>query len=111
MNDLLEKTIESLINQLCKEYNRKHRSELLWEALVLDGNFALVEKLHYAERKLPGYNIIVVPFKGFSESDQVHNMVLDWCKEHKIKTLNILHEVAALERTQTWKTQEQVWTK
>jgi hypothetical protein len=102
VNDELERIIEELINTLCNEYQKQHRSKLLWEALVLDGNFSLIQKLHSAEINFPGYATIVVPFGGFSDNDRIHNMVLDWCKEHHIRTFNVNRHIALLEQSQTW---------
>jgi hypothetical protein len=102
MDDELERIIEQLINTLCNEYERQHRSKLLWEALVLDGNFSLVQKLHSAEINFPGYSTIVVPINGFSDNDRIHNMVLDWCKERHIRMFNVNHQIALLEKSQTW---------
>ena len=80
MDNELEEVIKSLIGNLRKEYKQqqqKFHSIILWQALVLDGKFHLFQKLHNAENHFAGYNTIIVPIEGFSENDNVHNMVLD----------------------------------
>jgi hypothetical protein len=103
MNDELERVIESLIDELCDQYERQHRSEILWQALVLDGNFTLLSKLHNAEIKFSGYGTLIVPTEGFSDNNRVHNMVIDWCREHKVRLFNVSHHIAILENAQSWK--------
>jgi hypothetical protein len=102
-NYRLERIIEELIEELIQEYYRQHRSELVWEALVLDGNFSLITTLHYAEMKTPGFGTIVTPVEGFSQNDKIHNLVISWCHEHDIATLSVLGEIAYLENACTWR--------
>ena len=71
----------------------------VWDRLTSEGNFKLIEKLHLAEHKEPGYNVIPVPSLGYSENDDTHNAVLDWLKEHNILALNPLHEISIMERS------------
>jgi hypothetical protein len=49
--------------------------------LIQEGNFPLIDKLHRAECREPGYGTIAVPKQGFSENDYIHNSVLEWLKE------------------------------
>lgn len=102
MDQELEDVVQALIESLKREYEqqqRQFRSQILWDALVLNGKFSLLQKLHNAEINFAGYATMVVPPEGFSENDTIHNMVLDWCQDHKITVLNPGLEIERLERT------------
>ena len=75
----------------------------IWSLLTYEGNFELIDKLHKAEIKEPGYLTIVVPEEGFSPDDEVHNLVIDWLKMHKyINVLNTRKEIYELEQSRSW---------
>jgi len=75
----------------------------IWNLLTYEGNFELIDKLHKAEIKEPGYLTIVVPEEGFSPDDEVHNLVIDWLKAHKyINVLNTRKEIYELEQSRSW---------
>lgn len=95
--DKLERIIEELIDLLLKEYSHTKNCELLWEALWLNGDYALLEKLRKAEINFPGFGTLIVPKEGFSPCNWIHNLVIDWCKIHKIHLLNVAIEIAKLE--------------
>lgn len=59
-----------------------------WLDLVLEGNFALIERLKKAERKEPGFTTVVVHREGFSPNDATHNKVLNWLHKHNINVHN-----------------------
>jgi 5,10-methylenetetrahydrofolate reductase len=63
-------------------------SNQLWTTLALENNTNLISRLHRAERREPGFNVIAVPKNGFSENDETHNAVLDWLQSHEILVLN-----------------------
>jgi hypothetical protein len=69
----------------------------LWTQLTLEGNTALISKLHHAENKEPGYNVIIVPPQGFSDNDDTHNEVLHWLVGHEILALNTRCEIGRME--------------
>lgn len=84
-------SIDRLIEETCPTFS-------LWEKLALDGKFELITLLRRVEMKEPGYGTVVVPHEGFSERDDIHNLVLDWLVEHDVNVLNVGLEVACLER-------------
>ena len=67
-----------------------------WPDLVAEGNFELIDRLQKAERKEPGFCTVVITKKGFSDSDIIHNKVLNWLRVRKIHTLDVMHEVENL---------------
>ena len=75
----------------------KSLEELVWIALISEGNFELIEKLRKAERMEPGFTTIVVTKEGFSQNDRIHNMVLWWLKKHHVHVLDVMHEIGNLE--------------
>jgi len=81
MNNNIDDLINEFIEECCPTFT-------LWEKLALEGNFKLIEKLRKVERGELGYGTIVVPEKGFSESDKTHNTVLNWLEERNINILN-----------------------
>ena len=74
-------------------------TEDLWKTLIEDGKNELIRFLQHVENKEAGYGSVVVPEKGFSDKDGVHNMVLDWLRDRDINIVNVGHEVACLERS------------
>jgi hypothetical protein len=75
----------------------------IWNLLTYEGNFELIDKLHKAEMKEPGYLTVVVPEEGFSRDDEVHNLVIDWLKAHRfINVLNTRKEIYELEQSRSW---------
>ena len=100
----------SLSNQNIEKDNMKIGSmfyELevsrIWTLLASEGNFKLIDRLHKAEAKEPGYLSVVVPEEGFSPDDEVHNHVIDWLKAHKyINVLNTRKEIYELEQSRSW---------
>jgi len=94
----LEQLIEQLIDDLCDRYEKMHKTEILWEALWLDGNFSLIDKLSRAEKHEAGFGTIVVKKEGFSANNRVHNLVLSWLKQNRINTFNPGLEITRLER-------------
>jgi hypothetical protein len=61
----------------------------LWEVLIEQGEFDLINKLRRIEMREPGFDVIVIPKEGFSQNDFVHNLVIDWLKEQNILLINI----------------------
>lgn len=88
---MIEDILDEFIRQCCP-------TMVLWERLAEEGNFELIEKLRRVEKREPGYGTIVVPYEGFSEDDETHNLVLDWLEEHRVNILNIGLERARLEQ-------------
>jgi hypothetical protein len=75
----------------------------MWTLLASEGNFNLIDKLHKAEMKEPGYLTVIVPEKGFSPDDDVHNSVIDWLKAHRyINVLNTRRVIFELEQSRSW---------
>lgn len=75
----------------------------IWTLLASEGNFKLIDRLHKAEAREPGYLTVVVPEDGFSPDDEVHNLVIDWLKAHKhINVLNTRKEIYELEQSRSW---------
>lgn len=101
MDDELERIIESLIDLLVDDYYRE-RSTLVWEALWLEGNYKLIETLRLAE--LGVLTVVIVPDRGFSKYERVHDLVCHWCLAHKIDTLHVASEIESLELACTWRT-------
>lgn len=64
-------------------------SNNLWNRISGEGNFELLTLLHKVEKREAGYGTVVVPKEGFSDSDDTHNMVLEWLEEHRINVLNV----------------------
>lgn len=85
--DDLSRMIDDFIKQVCP-------TELLWERLATEGNFKLIRKLRRVEMGEPGFGTIVVPKEGFSESDDTHNLVLEWLEERDINVVNLGLETA-----------------
>ena len=100
MDDYLEKVIEQLISELCDEYERQEATHLLWEALWLSGNYALITTLFFAQTET---HILSVPNAGFTDNCRLHNMVIDWCKRHSIRLFNAPKLIEQLERSCIWK--------
>jgi hypothetical protein len=98
MNDELERIIEQLIDDLVTRFELYHETHTLWEALWLDGNYDLIDKLYLAEIKTPGFGTIIVPREGFSSHDRIHNAVLDWLHSHEINVCNPSLEITKLTR-------------
>ena len=86
-------------NSVLFEKPVKISTEKLWELLVEDGKHDLVKILQHVENKDIGYGSIVMPAQGFSEDDNIHNMVLDWLLERNINIVNVGHEIACLKRS------------
>jgi hypothetical protein len=59
----------------------------LWDRLIAEGNFELINKLHMVERGVGGYGTVICPTHGFSENDVTHNAVIDWLKSKKVNIL------------------------
>ena len=70
----------------------------LWQRLIEEQKFELINKLRYAEIGEPGFATIVVPREGFSEEDETHNQVLGWLREHEINVCNPNIEITRMER-------------
>jgi len=79
--------------------NIKVPTDILWQTLIEDGRNELVTLLQHVENREPGYGSIIVPNNGFSDSDTIHNMVLDWLHERDINVVNVAHEITCLERS------------
>lgn len=97
---MLENFIDNLVKNLIEHYDYLHIQELgskIHACLVLESNFELIDRLHRIENKEGGYGTIVVPKEGFSENDEVHNLILDWLNAQNINILNVQHEIANLE--------------
>lgn len=97
---MLENRIDEFVKKLIDYYESIHLQKITSRvniSLALDGNFELIETLRHAQNKEPGYGTIVVPKQGFSDDDDVHNLVLDWLCEQKINVLNVQNEIANLE--------------
>jgi hypothetical protein len=75
----------------------------VWDRLASQGNYALLEKLHYVELEIPGFSTVVVPAKGFSDDPETHNAVLAWLREHHVNIHNPSLMIARLERTCEWR--------
>ena len=86
--------IDDVINEFLEECCP---TATLWERLAMEGKFDLIEKLRRVEKSEDGYSTLVVPPEGFSESDQTHNIVLDWLEERGVNVLNVGLEKARLE--------------
>jgi len=86
--------LESLLNVI----ENQNKTFLLWEILAADGKFELIDKLRRVELREPGYGTIVVPKEGFSDNDEIHNIVLDWLEEQNVNILNVNLEIARLKR-------------
>lgn len=69
----------------------------LWEKLALERNFELINKLRRVELGESGYGTVIVSSEGFSERDDLHNLVLDWLEEQNVNVLNVGLERARLE--------------
>lgn len=75
----------------------------IWTRLAMEGNYSLIDRLHKAETKEPGYTTIIVPDEGFSPDDDVHNSIIDWLKARKyINIINVRKEVYELEKSRSW---------
>jgi hypothetical protein len=99
--DELERIIEALIDLLIADYRREHRSQLVWEALVLDGNYKLIETLRLVE--LGHLKTVILPDTGFSTNHRVHLLVIDWCRDHDVCLLNVSATIRYLEAACTWR--------
>ena len=71
--------------------------EDLWLRLAEEGKHELIEKLHKAFNKVPGFGTIVVTKEGFSENDRTHNMVLGCLKKAGINICDVMFEIGNLE--------------
>ena len=101
MSDYLARLIEQMITTLIREYYRNHATLILWQALALDGKFDVIETLHLIERG--DINFIIVKPEGFSKRDDIHNMVINWCRVRGVNIVNVGAFVARLENAQSWK--------
>lgn len=63
--------------------------DVLWARLAGEGRLEVLEKLQHVERSDAGYGTIVVPAKGFSDSDRTHNCVIEWLRKKNVNVLNI----------------------
>jgi hypothetical protein len=68
----------------------------VWELLVLEKNFELIEKLKKVEDKEAGYGTIVVPRGGFSSNPETHLAVLAWLKSRRVNVLDVSREIEDL---------------
>ena len=92
----LEQLLEQLIDNLCDEFERKHQSTVLWQALLLDGQFDLISRLHQAESGNSCFQTLAVPKEGFSFNPRIHQLVIKWCHKHKIRLFNselLIHQM------------------
>jgi hypothetical protein len=103
MDDELERIIEELIDLLVDEYYQNRKSELVWEALWLEGNYKLIETLRLAETGQLG--TVIIPDEGFSPNIRIHSLVMDWLYANRINTLNVSFEIRQLEQACTWRLQ------
>lgn len=69
-----------------------------YDALIEEGNLALIDKLARAAKGEPGYQTVIVPRKGFSNNDRTHNRVIRWMKAYNIHYLDLIHEVENMKR-------------
>jgi hypothetical protein len=100
MSEDLENLIDGFVKDLIDKYESQQASKLaarIHILLTLEGNFALIKKLHRIERKELGYGTIVVPAEGFSEDDDVHNLIIDWLNLLGVNIFNVQNEIANLE--------------
>lgn len=96
LEDLIDKFV---VDQIAR-YERQHAQKIaarIHVMLALEGNFELIQKLARIERKESGYDVIVVPKEGFSENDDVHNLILDWLKLQGVCVMNVQKVIANLE--------------
>jgi hypothetical protein len=76
----------------------------LWDRLVEEKNFELIDRLHKIENRVPGYTSIVITQNGFSTNDETHNMVIQWLKRHRyVNLVNPRKIVYELVNSQTWR--------
>jgi hypothetical protein len=76
----------------------------LWERLVEEQNFELIDRLHKMENKVPGYTSIVITQNGFSTNDKTHNMVIQWIKRHRyINLVNPRKIISELNNSRSWR--------
>jgi len=71
-------------------------NEKLWTLLVTAGRHDLVNLLHDVEMGTKGFGSVVIPLKGFSEDDNIHNAVIDFLKTQPVNLVNpvrIKHEL------------------
>jgi hypothetical protein len=83
---------------------RKHlfqnsRKPDIWEMLVSEGQYELIEKLRRVERREGGFGTIVIPPDGFSKSKSTHNLVVNWLSENGVNILDVNREKSELERS------------
>lgn len=71
----------------------------VWETLLLEGQYDLIEKLRRVERGEGGYGTIVVPAEGFSKNKKTHNLVIGWLSEKGVNILDTRKEEAELKET------------
>jgi len=81
-------TVWDDLHRLGLELGLPPSNQSLWDRLVAEGKFDLIERLQYAERREPGFRTIVVPEEGFSDVDATHNEVLRWFKANRINVCN-----------------------
>lgn len=91
------KTAEKIKND-SKESSSKESSSL-WEALLIEGNHALIKKLRYIEKEEGGFGTIVVPKKGFSPNPEINQKVLKWLKTKNVNILDVNKEVNDLKNS------------
>jgi hypothetical protein len=88
---------------MSKQLVQELEASRIWALLAYEGNFNLIDKLHNAEIKEPGYLTIIVPDEGFSPNDEVHNLIIDWLKGRKyINLINIRKEIFELKQARSW---------
>lgn len=91
-------TVWDDLHRLGLELGLSSSKQALWDRLVAEGKFDLIERLQRAERGEPGFRTIVVPEEGFSVVDETHNEVLRWLMAHRINVCNPGLLIARMER-------------
>ena len=91
-------TVWDDLHRLGQELGLWPSNPTLWERLVSEGRFDLIERLQYVERREPGFSTVVVPAQGFSDVYETHNEVLRWLKAHRINVCDPRLLIARMER-------------
>jgi hypothetical protein len=80
------------------------QARLEWAKVLEDVGPTMADRLEAARRRDPFFQVIAVPSQGFSDSDLVHNSVIDFCRRNSIRLFNPGAIVARLERALPGKT-------
>jgi len=77
--------------------SRIYKSDEIWSSLVLEQNFALLDKLQRIEKNEPGFGTIIIPKDGFSKNETLNKQIIAWLKRHKINVYSIDQEIKSLD--------------